>query len=218
VNLIDYARILWRRGWIMLILAIIAAASAYALSTQQQAVYRASQRVLIQPTRPDNGLTIASRTLLGNHVAYLNSEFRAQEIIDRLQLDMTPPQLKGVATITQNQNDLTIQIDIDMADPGLAGSIAREWGVLLIEYRNAENNRARREDHINASLQDNASIGLLRPRPTINAAAGAVLGVLLGGVIIFLLEYLESSVVRSRDDLERNLAMPVLAAIPEEAR
>lgn len=217
MNLTDYARIIWRRGWIVILLALIAAGGAYLLSTQQQEVYRASQRVLIQPTRPDNGLTIASRTLLGNHVAYLDSEFRAQEIIDRLRLDMTASQLKGAATIVQNQNDLTIQIDIDMADPAVAGAIAREWGLLLIEYRNAENQRARREDHINASLQDNVSISLLRPRPLINAAAGAVLGVLLGGVIIFILEFLESSIVRGRDDLERVLDLPVLGAIPEEA-
>ncbi len=214
MNLMDYVNILLRRGWIMIVLAVIAAASAFVLSRQQTPVYRSTQRVLMQPTRADLGLTEASKTLLGNHVAWLDSEFRAQEIIDRLQLDMTPAQLKSAVTIASDPLNLTIQIDADMPDGDLANDVAREWGNRLIEYRNEENQRARREDHINASLQDNARYTLLRPQPVINTIAGAILGLLLGGVIVFVLEYLESSVVRSRDDLERSAGIPVLAAVP----
>jgi capsular polysaccharide biosynthesis protein len=214
MNLMDYVNILLRRGWIMILLAVIAAASAYILSKQQTPIYRSTQRVLMQPTRADLGLTEASRTLLGNHVAYLDSEFRAQEVIDRLRLDMTAEQLKSAVTIASDPLSLTIQIDVDLPDGDLANDVAREWGNLLIEYRNAENQRARREDHINARLQDVASYTLQSPKPTINTIAGAILGLLLGGVIVFVLEYLESSVVRSRDDLERNTGIPVLAAIP----
>lgn len=214
MNLMDYVNILLRRGWIMLLLAIIAAASAFVLSRQQTPVYRSTQRVLMQPTRADLGLTEASKTLLGNHVAYLDSEFRAQEVIDRLRLDMTPAQLKNAVTIASDPLNLTIQIDADLPDGDLANDVAREWGNLLIEYRNAENQRARREDHINARLQDNARYTLLRPQPVINTIAGAILGLLLGGVIVFVLEYLESSVVRSRDDVERSAGIPVLATVP----
>lgn len=214
MNLMDYVNILLRRGWIMVLLAVIAAASAYFLSQQQTPIYRSTQRVLMQPTRADLGLTEASKTLLGNHVAYLDSEFRAQEVIDRLRLDMTPPQLMSAVTLASDPLNLTIQIDVDLMDGELANDVAREWGNLLIEYRNEENQRARREDHINARLQDNARYSLLRPQPVINTIAGAILGLLLGGVIVFILEYLESSVVRSRDDLERSAGIPVLATVP----
>jgi uncharacterized protein involved in exopolysaccharide biosynthesis len=59
MNLIDYGRILLRRGWIMALLAVIAAVSAYVLSSRQTPEYRATQMVLIQPARTDNGLTLA---------------------------------------------------------------------------------------------------------------------------------------------------------------
>ena len=215
MNLMDYASILLRRGWIMILLALIAGASAWFLSQRQTPIYRSTQRVLMQPTRADLGLTEASKTLLGNHVMYLDSEFQAQKVIDTLRLDMTPGQLKNAATIASDPLNLTIQIDVDLPDGNLANDVAREWGNLLIQYRNAENQKARREDHINASLQDVARFDLLQPRPTINAIAGAILGLLLGGVIVFMLEYLESSVVRSRDDLERSANIHVLAAIPD---
>ncbi|HLV36411.1 MAG TPA: hypothetical protein VKY59_14895 [Spirillospora sp.] len=214
MNLMDYVNILLRRGWILVLTAVIAAASAYFLSQQQTPVYRSTQRVLMQPTRADLGLTEASKTLLGNHVAYLDSEFQAQRVIDSLRLDMTATQLKNAVTIASDPLNLTIQIDVDLPDGDLANDVAREWGNLLIQYRNEENQRARREDHITARLQDVARYELLRPRPTINTIAGAILGLLVGGVIVFVLEYLESSIVRSRDDLERSAGIPVLATIP----
>jgi len=215
MSLIDYGRVLLRRGWIVALLAVLAAASAYVLSAQMQPVYRSTQRVLMQPARADFGLTEASKTLLGNHVAYLDSEFVAQRVIDSLRLDMRAEDLKRAVTIVPDPNSLSIQIDVDLPDGDLANDVAREWGSLLIQYRNEENQKARREDRIDARLQDVARYSLLRPRPLINAAAGALLGVLLAGVIIFVLEYLESSVVRSRDDVERGLALPVLAALPD---
>jgi capsular polysaccharide biosynthesis protein len=50
----------------------------------------------------------------------------------------------------------------------------------------------------------------------VNAAAGGVLGLLVGVIVVFLLEYLESSVVRRRDDLERQMDIPVIGALPAD--
>lgn len=216
MNLLDYGRILARRGWIIVLLAILAAGSAYFLSKQQTPIYRATQRVLVQPTRADLGLTESATRLLAQYAAYLDSELVAAQVIDNLKLDMTPAQLKGDVTIAPIQLSLQIQIDVDMADMQMAGNVAREWGLMLVRFREQRNQEARREDRINASLQDNPAISLLRPRPTINAAAGAVLGVLLGAVIVFMMEYVESNIIRRRDDVERVLDLPVLATIPGE--
>jgi capsular polysaccharide biosynthesis protein len=46
--------------------------------------------------------------------------------------------------------------------------------------------------------------------------AGVLLGAAVGVVIVFVLEYLESSMIRRRDDIERGLNLPVLASIPAE--
>ncbi len=43
-----------------------------------------------------------------------------------------------------------------------------------------------------------------------------MLGLLLGGTVVFVLEYLESNIVRSKEDVERFLELPVLAAIPAD--
>ncbi|MBI5671211.1 MAG: hypothetical protein HZC41_24710 [Chloroflexi bacterium] len=215
MNLIDYGRILLRRGWILLLLAVIAAAAAYVLSTRQTRIYQSTQRVLIQPARNDLGLAEATIRLLNSYAVFLDSEKIARQVIDQLQLDMTPGYLKSNVFIAPDTLRMTIQVDARLPDCDLSNDVARVWGEQLVQWRNQQNQQQRREDRVEATLPDNPRCELYAPRPTINAAVGAALGLLLGGVIVFVLEYLESSIIRRRDDLERGLDMPVLAAIPD---
>jgi len=218
VNLGDYARLLVRRGWILILLAVVAAGGAYYLSTQQAPVYRATQVVILQPSRVDLGLTEASRGVLEQHTAIINSSFYAEEVITRLNLDMLPQALMGNSTIVPNRNNLTIRIEVDSYAPEVAADIARTWGNLLVEYRNEENQEARREDRMDAIIQDEPQVALVRPRPEVNALAGGVIGLLLGAGIALMLEYIESTRVRSSDEVEQRLGLNVLAVIPDQGR
>ncbi len=217
MSLIEYGRLLVRRGWIIVLLAAIAGGSAYFLSQRQTPVYRATQLVLIQPSRNDLGLAEATIRLINSYVVYLDSTEIAQQVIDALTLDMTAPALLDSVTIVPDRDRLTVQIDVDHPDPALAERIAQSWGQKLVDFRQRENQTVRQEDRINALLPDKARSGLFAPRPTINAIAGAVLGAVLGGVIVFALEYLESSIVRRREDIER-LDLAVLATVPAGER
>jgi capsular polysaccharide biosynthesis protein len=216
MNLTYYVRIMIRRGWIMLLAMIITAGAAYGFSKAQTPVYRASQRVLFQPARNDFGLTETLRTVLRSYVVYLNTDTQAAAAIDRLNLDMQPGELRRHTTINSDPTQLMIQIDVDMEDGKLAADIAHELGLLLFEYKTQQNSGLRREDRIDPVMIDRAGWNLHSPNTKINTLAGAVLGLLLGGVIVFALEYLESNIVRSKDDIERFLDLPVLAAIPAD--
>ncbi len=100
MNLTYYVRILIRRGWIIVLAMVITATAAYGFSKMQTPTYRATQRVLFQPARNDYGLTETLRTLLRSYVVYLNSDQQAAEVIDRLQLDMPPGELRSHTTIS----------------------------------------------------------------------------------------------------------------------
>lgn len=218
MNLIDYGRILVRRGWIMLLLAVIAAGSAYLLTSRQTPEYTASQRVLIQPARTDNGLTLAVIQLMNSYQVYLDSSEQAQKVIDTLQLDMLPDALLSKVDFATNRDNLTIQIDATLPDVQVAQEVVRAWGNLLVQYRVQENQTVRQEDRVSAVLPDKASVAPAGTRPIIAAAAGGLLGLLLGGVLVFVLEYLESSIIRRREDVERTLDLTVLATIPDMER
>jgi len=216
MSLIDYGRILLRRGWIMLLLAIIAAGSAFFLSRLQTPIYRAIQVVLIQPARADLGLTDSAQRLVRNYALYLDSDTVAQAVIDNLRLDMTPGALNGAVVANPDSLRLSLQIEVELPDQETAYRVAQEYGNQLVQYRFRENQQNELRDRITAEMVDVPRVDLDRPRPALNAAAGGVLGLILGGILIFVLEYLESAIVRRREDLERApLELTVLASIPE---
>jgi len=222
MNLIEYVRIIIRRGWIAVLLAVIAGAAAFGFSQIVTPVYRSSQTMLLVPSRTDLGLAEATIRLINSRRAYLDSNIVAAEIIDELQLDFAPQYLRGQTTITANGTNQSIQIDVDLPASSdeeaarLINPIAAAWGNELIEYQNELNQEARAEDRIRVVRQDNPQLSLLRPNVRIYTAIGAIAGFFLGAILIFVLEYLESNIVRRAEDLERGLGLPVLAMVPAE--
>lgn len=220
MNLAEYGRIILQRGWIMLLLAALAAVASFILSQQMTPLYRSTQTVLMTPSRTDNGLTLAVSQQLNNRVAYLNSDQVAATIIDQLQLDMSPGFLRSRTTVVPNRDNLTIQIDVDLEAPNdeaaaeLLNPIAAAWGQELIRYQEDLNAVALREDRIRPQAQDAPRLSKLRPNVTIYTAIGAIAGFFLGAVIIFVLEFLESAIIRRREDVTRTVNLPVLASVP----
>lgn len=214
MELSDYFRILRRRGWIIVVLVVITAASAYVFSKLQTPVYRASVNVSINPARADLGLTQSAKWLLRNYVAIVHSEKWAEDVIDRLNIDLTPGQLKGNVTVASDDSRFLIQIDVNDYDPGQATRVADAWAQKLVEWRQQENAQQLKQDQVHAYQIDAATWGLFSPKTKVNTAAGAILGLLLAGVIIFFLEWVESGIVRSATDVERYLGLTVLGTVP----
>src|SRR5579871_695693 len=154
MNLIDYVRILARRGWIILLAMVLTAGSAYVFSKLQTPIYRAEQKILIKPSRPDLGLTDSLKQLVASWAERTHTELRAKDAIDALKLDMTPTQLFNQVTITQDQNTLQIIVDVNMTNGDLANRVANTYGLQFVEWRNQENEPLRNEDRISAELLD----------------------------------------------------------------
>lgn len=215
MELKDYVRIVRRRGWLIVLLAVLTAAAAFAFSKMQTPVYEASARLLIT-SRPDFGQTQAARELRRDFATYLRSSLRAADVIETLQLDMTPFELLGDAEIAAGTSENVVQVTVENTNPELAKAIARTWAEQLIIWRDEQNAALREEDRIKAQLLDEPTVALDRPQTTINTAAGGVFGALLGIVVIFLLEWIESGVMRRPEDVERYLDIPVVGTIPHQ--
>ena len=210
----EYFRILRRRGWIIVLLACLTAASALVFSTVQNPVYRATVNVLVQPARTDFGLAQSAKLLLDSYVAFLDTDTSAAAIIQDLQLDMLPETLRADVSIAAEAQRFLITIEVDNENGDAANDIARKWAELLVQWRNDENQKQRREDRVTALLLDAPRYLLDHPRRGLNTAAGGVLGILLGGLLIFFLEYWDAGILRTRTDVERQLNLAVLGAIP----
>lgn len=214
MQLSDYVRILRQRGWVILVLAILTAGAAFGFSKLQVPVYKSSLKLLVSPSRTDFGQAQAAKTLLRGYESWMLSSLRAQRVIDELKLDMIPNQLLAEVAVASDDSRFIIQFEVENTDGNVANDIARTWGNLLIQRQEEINATLRKEDRIGIEFIDTPRYGLDRPRTTINTAAGAVFGALLGIIVIFILEWVESGIVRRREDVEKYLELPVIGTIP----
>ena len=198
----------------MMLSAVLTAGSAFLFSMLQTPVYQSTVDVLVQPARTDFGLTQSAKLLLDSYVAFLDTENSAAEVIDVLQLDMLPETLRGDVHIAAEAQRFLIRIEVENGNGDLANDIARHWAQLLVQWRNDENQKQRREDRVTAIILDLPRYELDRPRRAINSAAGMVLGLLIGAAVVLVLEYMDAGMVRNRKDVERLLGMSVLGSIP----
>ncbi len=215
MELAQYIRILQKRWWIILVAVVVTAASAFLFSRLQTPTYQSTVEVLIQPARPDLGLTQSAKTLLRLYMTTADSNYWAQEVITRLRLDMTPEQLRGNARFAAEDDRMVIRIEIEDTDGEQANRIAREWATLLVEWRDSENQRQRKEDRVYAELRDEPTYSQSwPPRTFIVLAAGAIFGLLIAAAVIFFLEWVESGTFRTPRDIEQGTGITVLGAIP----
>ncbi len=214
MELSDYLRIIRRRGWLILLLALLTALAAFGFSRNQPQVFESNLKLLVRPSRTDFGQAQAAKSLLRGLESWMISSYRAADVIDILGLDRKPGDLLGDLQVASDDSRFIIQVNVKNSDPNIANDIARTWGDLLIQWQNDNNDTLRKEDRIYVEFIDDPVAGLSSPQTKINTLAGAVFGGLLGIVAIFLLEWLESGVLRRPTDIEKYLEIPVVGTIP----
>ena len=216
MSLTEYFRILRRWGWLLALATVLTAGAAYVFSKVQTPIYQSTVVVNIQPARPDFGLTSSAKILLRSYVTVINTETYAQKVINTLHLDRTAGDLLGNVKIASDDSRLVIQIDVRDPDGNVANDIAAAWASELKTWRDEQNAQVNITDKVSAVIVDPPQFSLYRPTTKINILAGAILGLLLGGIIVFIVEYLDAGVIRSSNDLDR-LDLAVLGAIPTDA-
>jgi protein tyrosine kinase modulator len=217
MELSDYLRVFRKRGWIAIIVAVVAALSAFAFSKLQTPVYSASVKLSVNPARADWGLSNTTKDLLRNYVENMHTHKMAQEVIDRAQLDMDTTALLGKLYISPAADTFTLQIEVRDADPQVAMTIAQTMAEVFVEDRDAWNQRQDKRDRIEVSILDsvwNLGYEQYSPNTKINTAAGGLVGLLVGLLVVFLLEWLEQDVIRAAGDIERTIQATVVGAIP----
>jgi len=210
----DYTRILRKRWWIVVVAVVLTAGSALAFSKLQHPEYTSTAEIVIEPARPDWGLAQSAKMLLRTYMTVADSNQWAQKVIDELQLPMTSEQLRGNAHFAAEGDRMVIKLEIEAYDGDQANDIARTWATLFIQWRDQQNQLQRKEDRVYAYLRDQPRYDQSWPKTKVVTAAGGIFGLVIAGVVIFFLEWLEAGIVRTPQDLEQQLNLAVVGAIP----
>jgi capsular polysaccharide biosynthesis protein len=214
MELLAYIRILRKRWWIIAVAVVLTAGSALVFSKLQHPEYTSTAEIVIEPARPDWGLTQSAKMVLRTYMTVADSYSWAQDVIDEMELPMTPEQLRGNAHFAAEDDRMVIKLEIEAYDGDQANDIARTWAQRFVQWRDSQNQRQRKEDRVYAYLRDQPRYVQSWPKTKIVTAAGGIFGLVIAGVVIFFLEWLEAGVIRTPQDLERQLNLTVMGAIP----
>ena len=214
MELQDYVRILRKRWWIIVLAVALTSGSALVFSKLQHPEYTSTAEIVIEPARPDWGLAQSAKMLLRTYMTVADSYSWAQDVIDELQLPMTPEQLRSNAHFAAEDDRMVIKLEIEAYDGDQANDIARTWGQHLIQWRDNQNQRQNKEDRVYAYLRDQPRYAQSWPKTKVVTAAGGIFGLVIAGVVIFFLEWVEAGVIHTPQDLEHQLNLTVMGTIP----
>jgi capsular polysaccharide biosynthesis protein len=222
MEITDYLKILRKRGWIIVVVAIVAAASAYGFSKLQTPIYSAKVQLSVNPARLDWGLSNTIKDLLRNYATNIRTHNMAKTIIARPSedvgpLDMSSEQLLSKLFVNPEASTFTLQIEARDEDPKVAMHIAQTAAEVFVADRDTWNQRQDKRDRVEVSIVDsvyNLGWEQYSPKTRINTLAGGLFGALVGVLVIFFLEWLEMDIIRTSEDVERASGVTVLGAIP----
>ena len=215
MDLRAYLDILRRRGWIILVVAVIAAVAALGLSVVQTKTYRATARISAVPARPDWGLGNSAKDLLRNFVNNISTHDMANRVIAQAQLDMNSYDLLAKITVSAEPENFIIRIDAKDRDPQIAIRIVKKMAELFVDERLAYYNTQDKANRIEVKLVDSViDAPLYQPKPLMNAIAGFVLGAIIGALILLALEWMSADVLVTSENVEKATGLPVLGVIP----
>lgn len=217
----EYVGIIVRRGWIVAVLAVLAAGAAYVVGKRQTPIYEASVHLVVRPARADADLGQSIAAMLRSLANDIPTHQFTQRAIERAQIEAitTDTLLSGKRLLVEVEpGEYTIAITVRDPDPHTAVVTANALAALFAAQRTEWNDRQANDMRVAVEIPDHARhADLYAPRTQLYVAAGGFLGAALGAAIAGVLEWMAASAVRSAQDLAL-LDVRVLGAIRSTSR
>ena len=211
----EYWNIALKRGWIILLVAVVAAVTALGVSLLLSETYQATIQLSVNPSRADWGLSQATKDLLRNYVLNIRSHRMTQDAINRAQLDMSTYDFLANLDVSDDAANLSLTLQAESHDPEEARLMAQTLADVFVEERRQWNSEQDKRDRIYVEkVDDIRDVPQSSPKVKFNMLAGAVFGAIIGGLIVFFLEWLQSDILRTAADVEKAVGVAVLGAIP----
>ncbi|WP_078378861.1 YveK family protein [Sutcliffiella halmapala] len=149
--------------------------------------------------------------LMNTYNVIIKSPRILELVQEELNLDRSVNSLNNQIQVSSQQNSQVLSITVQDEEPAMAVNIANTVAnVFQRELPGIMN-----VDNVSvlaaAQLAENPSP--IKPRPALNMAIALVVGLMMGVGLAFLLEYLDNT-IKTEQDIEKLLELPVLGAIP----
>ena len=219
IDLRQYWGILKKRWIIVITLPLIAALTSGIISFFIiNPVYQASTTLIVGKKAEvgqsavqmlDNSVLQANLQLAKTYAAIAQSRTVVQNVIEDLELDLTVGALNKMTSVNPVKTTEILEIAILNTDPeqaaAIANSMADEFSKAVIDIKKVDS----------VSIVDTAVTPMnpVKPNKTLNVLIAFVVGLMASVGLVFLMEYMDNT-VKTSDDVEKLLGIPVLGVIP----
>lgn len=222
MELQDYWRAV-RNHWIgVLVIVLVTLLAAGAFTVTRPKVYAANASGFVGTGAYENAAlgSVNDQLAKSRATSYLEvakSRATAQDVIDALGLETTPAALVARVSVSQPVDTVYVKITAEAGSPEAAQRLADAWvAALATQVQAIESPGGPAPDGtprivpLEAAALPSTPVS---PRPERNGALALVLGLLLGLGYAVLRSSLDRR-LRSPDDVQRRLDVPVVASIP----
>lgn len=151
----------------------------------------------------------ASTQLTQDYIEIVKSRSTLVTVIENLGLDMTYGELLDNLTVVTPNNTRMLKIAVENEDPFIAKKIVDK----IAEVTSKEICDKLGMDEVNIIYEGDIPTSPSSPNTMKNAVIGALLGFVLSAGTIIVMNILDDS-IKSEEDVERYVGIPMLAAIP----
>lgn len=178
-------------------------------------IYQSSTQLLVNQTKSDQpmynpGEIQTNLQLINTYNVTIKSPAILDQVNEDLGLDMTVSQLNQKITVQSEKDSQVVNVTVQDSDPNKSAQIANQIAAVfqkeIVDIMNVDN----------VSILAKAEVGEnpspVKPKPLLNIAIAFVVGLMAGVGIAFLLEYLDNT-IKSEQDVEKLLELPMLGVI-----
>lgn len=224
IELRELLGIVLKRKWLIAIVTLLAilAGTAYSLYLVTPE-YQSSTTLMVNGSKGLNAGDIAasfdlgsinlSQKLVVTYSEIVKSRIVLEQVIAQLELDYTYTELLKMTSAQQVGSTEILKISVTSGKPQLSADIANTISSVFIKevMRILKVNNV---EIIDVAIPMYKAINM---RTTLNIAISAVLGLMLGVFLAFLLEYMDHT-IKTEEDIEKYLGVSVIGAIPDYAK
>lgn len=214
INVGELLYVLLRKWWLICLCTAVAAAVFMAgTKVMVTPLYQSVTKIYVLSQQDGNYLTSTdiqlSSYLTKDFAELIKSRTVALEVIERLELDMTPEALMGRVTAQTKSDTRIVTIIVQNEDPVLAQRMAN----VIREVSATQIVNVMGVEAVNVVDEANLPTAPSSPDVRKNMILGAAWGCLLS-VALVLFRHLLNDTIKNDEDVERYLNLSVLAVIP----
>jgi capsular polysaccharide biosynthesis protein len=219
MELKEFLSIIKKKLWLLILVTLLATGVTYgATKLFFQPQYKASTLLIIGDdnllsTKPNATNLTVYQEMAETYAQFASTRKVATDVIKSLNLKMSASELQSMIDASTSKDSRFLTITVTSSDKTLVAPIANQ----VVTSLKSVTKDLVQSDTLNVIDEAQDPKIPFSPHTKLNVIAGFFIGIILSIGIIFLLEYIDST-VKDEDELSELLDAPVLGTIPRSTK